>query len=103
MTEIVSAGLIGGMTTPTIATVQADLLANVDYAETNSVPKAKLFITACKRWRVLNPVSSSNGGTSVAYDINQILSMQTQAESFVRSNSNPSGRVRFLSVSDDFR
>ena len=86
-----------------ISTVQSNLLANVDYAETNSVSKAKAFITACKQYRILFPTSSSNGGTSVGYDINQVATMQAQAESFVRANSNPSGRVRFLSVSDDFR
>lgn len=87
----------------TISTVQAALLANVDFAETNSVSKAKAFITACKQYRILFPTSSSNGGTSVGYDLNQIATMQAQAESFVRANSNPSGRVKFLSVSDDFR
>jgi len=87
----------------TISTVQTNLLANVDYAETNSVSKAKAFITACKQYRILFPTSSSNGGTSVGYDLNQVATMQAQAESFVRANSNPSGRVRFLSVSDDFR
>lgn len=86
-----------------ISTVQTNLLANVDYAETNSVSKAKAFITACKQYRILFPTSSSNGGTSVGYDINQVATMQAQAEAFVRANSTPSGRVRFLSVSDDFR
>jgi hypothetical protein len=101
LTKFAASVLIAGMTT--IATVQADLLANVDFAETNSIVKAKAFISACKKFRILNPTSSSNGGTSVAYDINQVATMQTQAESFVRSNDSPSGRVRFLSVSDDFR
>lgn len=86
-----------------IATVQAELLENIDYAEAKSVSKATKFITACKKYRLLNPASSSSGGTSVSYDINQIKDMQAQAEAFLRSYSSPSGRVKFLSVSDDFR
>lgn len=91
------------MSSITITTVQSQLLENIDFAETKSVAKATKFITACKQYRVLLPTSSSNGGTSVGYDITQIETMQAQAEQFVRANSNPSGRVRFLSVTDDFR
>ena len=91
------------MATHTLASVQQTMLDNADYSNPASVTKARLYVIACERYRILFPSASSGGGTSVAYDLNQISAMQAKAEAFIRANSSPSGRVKFLSVSDDFR
>ena len=87
----------------TIATAQADMVANVGYEATGSVTMARALITACGEWVLLAPVASSEGGTSVSYDLNQVKMMRDEARAFVRANASPSGRVSFLSVMDDFR
>ena len=87
----------------TIATVQEDLIANLGYEAAGSVSMANAFIEACNAYLILWPTASSEGGTSVAYDVNQIRMLRDEAKQWKRSHSSPSGRVTFLSVTDDFR
>ena len=94
------------MPTPTIFTVEQALLDNADFEEVASVAKAKLFVTAAKRWLILNPASSSNQSSSLSFSIQQIESMMTSARDYIAANdstNNAGGAVRFLSVTEGFR
>jgi hypothetical protein len=51
---------------PTIATVEADLVEYADFEEVASVSRAKLFVTAAKRWLILRPESASNQSSSLS-------------------------------------
>ena len=90
-------------TTPTISTVTQSLLDNADYSAVNSIVKARAFLLACNQYFILMPSATSNGGTSAAYSVSQIEKMRDEALMFIRMNSTPSGRVKFLSVRNDYR
>lgn len=87
----------------TVLSTQNALTTNSGYATAGSVAMARLFIDACMDYRILFPAATSNDGTSTAYSIPEITAMQKDAEAFVRANASPNGRVKFLSVMDDFR
>lgn len=82
-----------------IADIETDLLEYADFEEVGSVARAKLFITAAKRWLILRPESSSNEGSSISIGKTTIESMLKRAQDFVAANSSGgSGGVRFLST-----
>ncbi len=90
----------------TIAEIEADLLEYADFEEVNSVARAKLFITAAKRWLILRPESASSQGQSLSIGKSNIEAMLKRAQDFVATSNSTSGAVggvRFLGVGDNFR
>lgn len=83
------------------------LVDNADWQETNSVAKARLFVTAAKRFLILSPQSSQQpGGFQMTMSVQQIKQMLDEASSFVTSqgSANDGGAsVRILGVRHGFR
>ncbi len=90
-----------------IATIQTDLLEYADFEEVGSVSRAKLFITAAKRWLILRPESASNQSSSMAIGKPFVESMLKRAQDYVAANATTSsggiGGVKFLGVGSHFR
>jgi hypothetical protein len=90
-----------------IADIEAELLDYADFEEVGSVARARLFITAAKRWLILRPSSASNEGSSLSLNTQQVESMMKRAQDYVASNasaaSGAAGGVRFLGVGSNFR
>ena len=87
----------------TYAEIFEALLDNADFEETNSVSKAKAFITAAKRFFIAAPQSASDQGSSQTLSVAQIENLMRDAQAFVVSASTPNGGVKFLGVGRDFR
>ena len=87
-----------------IADIEADLVEYADFEEVGSVARARLFITAAKRWLILRPDSASNEGSSLSMGKSVVMDMLKRAQDFVAANDNSGGgRVRFLGVGGNFR
>jgi len=89
-----------------LTTVEDDLLEYSDFEETDSVSRAKLFITAAKRWIILAAASASNQGSSLTRSKAEVMQMLARANSFVAAKDTAAAgqsRVRFLSVNQGFR
>jgi hypothetical protein len=90
-----------------IADIEADLIEYADFEEVASVARARLFITAAKRWLILRAESASNQGSSLSLGKSFVESMLKQAREYVVANqSTPNGasaNVRFLGVGSNFR
>jgi hypothetical protein len=90
-----------------IADIEADLLDYADFEEVASVERAKLFITAAKRWLILRADSASNQSSSMTIGKSFVESMMKRATEYVSANATTaggaSGRVRFLGAGDAFR
>ena len=89
-----------------IADIEADLVEFADFEEVGSVARARLFITAAKRWLILRPDSASNEGSSLSMGKSVVMDMLKRAQDFVAANDNSNnggGRVRFLGVGGNFR
>lgn len=93
------------MATDTVASIVNDLLDNVDFEESDSVTKAKAFITAAKKWLILSPQAASDQASSLTFNTPQIENMMNRAIAFVRAKdtSNPGQSVRHLHIADGFR
>ena len=76
-----------------IAEITQTLLDNIDFQETNSLAKAKLFAPAARRWLVLRPLNTSGEGRAVTLNVQQVENMLKTAEAFIALNS---GGVRYL-------
>lgn len=90
----------------TIDEVIDELLDNADFEESNSVSKARSFITAANRFFILTPASQSDQGSSLAMGLAQIQSLLQSAHSFVSqadTSSSDTSRVRFLSARSGWR
>lgn len=89
----------------TIATVEADLIEYADFEEVGSVSRAKLFVTAAKRWLILRPESASNQASSLSMGKAAVESMLAHAQEYVRANdpSPTASRARFLVPGGSFR
>lgn len=85
-----------------IADIEADLLDYADFEEVGSVGRARLFITAAKRWLILRADSASNQSSSMTIGKSFVESMMKRAQDYVAANST-SGRVRFLGAGLSFR
>lgn len=85
-----------------IADIESDLLEYADFEEVASVQRAKLFITAAKRWLILRPDSASNQSSSLSVGKSFVETMLTRAQAYVAANATTSGgargAVRFLSA-----
>lgn len=90
-----------------IADIEADLLDYADFEEVGSVGRARLFITAAKRWLILSADSASNQGSSMTIGKSFVESMMKRATEYVAANastvSGGSSRVRFLGAARSFR
>jgi len=90
-----------------IADIEADLLDYADFEEVASVARARLFITAAKRWLILRAESASNQGSSLSLGKSFVETMMKRAQDYVAGSastaSGASGRVRFLGVGSSFR
>jgi len=72
---------------------------NADYEETQSLPKAKAFVTACTRLIGVIPSSQSDQGSSIAMSVPQVLALMQRAQNWIAANRSGQGsRVSFLSV-----
>jgi hypothetical protein len=89
-----------------IADIETDLLEYADFEETASVSRAKLFITAAKRWLILRAESASNQSSSLSIGKNFVESMLKRATDYVAANNASGGAVggvRFLGAGTNFR
>lgn len=85
-----------------IADIEDDLIEYADFEEVGSVQRAKLFITAAKRWMILRPESAANQSSSLSVGKSFVESMLKRAQDYVAANQTLSaggrGSVRFLSA-----
>lgn len=90
-----------------IADIEADLLDYADFEEVGSVARARLFITAAKRWLILRADSASNQSSSLTIGKSFVESMMKRATEYVAANATTPGggssRVRFLGAGYNFR
>lgn len=86
-----------------IAEIESDLLEYADFEEVASVPRAKRFVTAAKRWLILRAESASNQSSSMQLGKAHVETMLARAQEFVQINDRPSRNVRFLGVGSGYR
>jgi hypothetical protein len=92
------------MTTYDLIDVQNLVVEYADFEETNSVARAKLFVTNAKRWLILQPESASNQSSSMSMSKSVIHDLLKRAEKFIEANdTSNNGTVRFLGVGNFFR
>lgn len=75
-------------------------LDNADYAEAGSVSKARAFVTACRRLKVLLPRVSAENGSRSEFDPQQLQNELAAAQSFVDSNPDESDRTGSVALAD---
>jgi hypothetical protein len=85
-----------------IADIETDLLEYADFEEVASVSRAKLFVTAAKRWLILRAESASNQSSSLSIGKSFVESMLKRAQAYVAANAS-TGDVRFLQPGSFFR
>jgi len=73
----------------------------LDYEETGSTTKAQTVITVTSKLLARRPSSSARSSSSISYDMAQLRSIQTDARTYIKSQS--STRVRFLGVNRHYR
>lgn len=90
-----------------IGDIESDLLEYADFEEVASVSRARLFVTAAKRWLILRAESASNQSSSLSIGKSFVENLLKRAESYVAANatssSGASGRTRFLHPGASFR
>jgi len=89
-----------------IADIETDLLEYADFEEVASVSRARLFVTAAKRWLILRAESASNQSSSMSIGKSFVENLLKRAESYVAANATTSGansRTKFLHVGSNFR
>lgn len=88
-----------------IADIESDLLDYADFEEVASVSRARLFVTAAKRWLILRAESASNQSSSLSIGKSFVEAMLARAQAYVRANdsSTTASRVRFLTPGGSFR
>lgn len=95
------------MATYTIATVESDLLEYADFEEVASVARARLFVTAAKRWMILRADSAASQSQSMTIGKAYVENMLIRAQDYVTANADTDsgaiGGVRFLGVGGSFR
>jgi hypothetical protein len=93
------------MAVPTLDQVVDTLLENADFAEVQSLAKAKAFATAAKQFFILTPSSSSDQGSALSVDLNQIRWLAAQANDYIRASSESaaSSSSRAMVPAEDFR
>ena len=58
-------------------------LNNADYAESRSVPRARAFVTACRKLLVLLPSSMTKGSNSVSQRVDLIANELKDAQAWL--------------------
>ena len=86
-----------------IADIETDLLEYADFEEVASVSRAKLFVTAAKRWLILRADSASSQSQSLTLGKQFVADLLTRANSYVAANTTTSSRTRFLHVGGQYR
>lgn len=88
-----------------IADIETDLLEYADFEEVSSVARARLFITAAKRWLILRADTASNQSSSLSIGKQFVENLMTRAYAYVGANTaaSSSGQTRFLHVGTMFR
>lgn len=89
-----------------LADVENDLLEYADFEAADSLARAKLFVTAAKRWTILAAATASNQGSSLSRSKAEVMQMLARANSFIAAKeaaSSGESRVRYFSVSQGFR
>lgn len=89
-----------------IADIETDLLEYADFEEVGSVSRARLFVTAAKRWLILRAESASNQGSSLSVGKSFVENMMTRANAFIANNAGSAsgaGSTRFLHVGAFYR
>ncbi len=56
---------------------------NADYHETNSVSKARAFVSACRRFCAFIPTSTMKGPNSVSIGISEVRMLMKDAEDWL--------------------
>lgn len=89
----------------TLDEVIDDLLDNADFEETQSLTKAKAFVTAAKRYLILAPASSSDQGSSLSINASQVHDMLRRAQAYVAASASSStgSSVRYIGFSSGSR
>jgi len=85
--------------------IEKALIEYADFEETESVDRAKKFITAAKRWLILRPQSSARDGASMTMSHSTVNDLLQRAHAYVKARETGANqsRVRFLAVENDFR
>lgn len=88
-----------------IADIETDLLEYADFEEVASVARARLFMTAAKRWLILRADSASSNSQSMSIGKAFVENLLIRAQAYVSANdtSAASGRTKFLHVGSFFR
>lgn len=90
-----------------IADIESDLLTYANFEQVSSVSRARLFITAAKRWLILRAESASNQSSSLSIGKSFVQDMLVRAQDYVAANATTSsgavGGVRFIGVGSNFR
>ena len=76
-----------------------------DYEEVGSVARARMYVTAARRFLQL-PTSSAEQGSSLGYSPEMIQNEIAVARAYIDANAatpNGSGAVRFLTAAEGFR
>lgn len=76
--------------------IQQELLDNADFYETNSVAKAKKFVSAAARWLIVKPQQATGENRTIVLNTAQIMKLRDQAAIFIESSNNSS--VKYLGV-----
>ena len=82
------------------------LLNNADFEASNSVAKARAFVTAANQFFILTPASQSDQGSSLSMGHAEMRNLLTAARAFINqadTNSAATSRVRFLSARTGWR
>lgn len=94
------------MAAATVTEILDALNDYADYEEVGSVARARLYVTAARRFLQL-PTSSAEQGSSLGYTPEMIQNEIALARSYIAANATPtvSGQssVRFLSTGEGFR
>jgi hypothetical protein len=90
-----------------IADIETDLLEYADFEEVASVARAKLFVTAAKRWLILRAESASNQSSSLSIGKSFVETNLKRALDYVAANATTAGgatsSVRFLGAGTNYR
>lgn len=75
-------------------------LDNADYAEAGSVSKARAFVTACRRLKVLLPRVSAENGSRAEFDPQQLQKELEAAQGYVDSNPEDGDSTGSVALAD---
>lgn len=90
----------------TLATIEENLSEYADFEETESLSRAKSFVTWAKRWLIQYPKNQEDQHSVLTMSPDKVNVLLESAQRFVAehaaANSNTNSRVRYFSV-ENFR